>query len=225
MNVATMEASDKRRPIKVRNTRWATAIARRLTQLGLTPNQISVLSMVFSVIGAGTLVLALHPAASAFTWALYLATAACIQLRLLCNLFDGMVAVEGGKKSKSGEIFNELPDRISDTVLLVAAGYCATPGSASLGWAAAALAILTAYVRTLGTQAGAPAQFCGPMAKQQRMFILTFACVIVAFIDDWMIQRVVLYGALGLIIAGCLITFVRRTWRIIRALEAGRPSN
>ena len=29
--------------------------------------------------------------------------------RLLCNLLDGMVAVEGGKRSKSGELYNDVP--------------------------------------------------------------------------------------------------------------------
>src|SRR5438105_2817615 len=47
---------------------------------------------------------------------LYLTAAGCIQLRLLCNLLDGMVAIEGGFRSRSGEVFNELPDRVSDVV-------------------------------------------------------------------------------------------------------------
>lgn len=33
--------------------------------------------------------------------------------RLLCNLLDGMVAVEGGKRSKSGELYNDVPGLIS----------------------------------------------------------------------------------------------------------------
>lgn len=44
-----------------------------------------------------------------------------IQLRLLCNLFDGMVAIEGGKKSDVGSLYNEFPDRIADSLLIVAA--------------------------------------------------------------------------------------------------------
>ena len=34
------------------------------------------------------------------------------------------MAVEGGKKTKTGEIFNEFPDRVADIVLFVCAGYC-----------------------------------------------------------------------------------------------------
>jgi phosphatidylglycerophosphate synthase len=42
------------------------------------------------------------------------ATAACIQLRLLCNLLDCMVAIEGGKSAPTGALFNEMPDRFAD---------------------------------------------------------------------------------------------------------------
>ena len=37
-----------------------------------------------------------------------LARSAC-QGRLLCNLFDGMVAVEGGKREADGPFWNEAP--------------------------------------------------------------------------------------------------------------------
>ena len=46
-----------------------------------------------------------------------------IQLRLIANLLDGLVAVEGGKRTPTGELYNEAPDRIADTAVLVGAGY------------------------------------------------------------------------------------------------------
>ena len=100
---------------------------------------ISLLSLVFGCL-AGT---ALVGAGAVEHWprAVLFLAAACIQLRLLCNLFDGMVAVEGGFKTKSGEIYNELPDRVADVLILAGAGY-AMPSSEwlhSLGWLAAVL--------------------------------------------------------------------------------------
>jgi phosphatidylglycerophosphate synthase len=73
--------------------------------------------------------------------------AAAVQLRLLCNLLDGLVAIEGGRGSATGELFNELPDRVSDVLALVAAGYAVTwvAWAPELGWAAALAAVLTAY--------------------------------------------------------------------------------
>jgi len=210
-----------RRPIKARETNWAASSARWLARVGLRPNQISVLSVVFAGLAAGSL--ALTPSSPAH-WQiiLYVAAAACIQLRLLCNLFDGMVAVEGGLKTKSGEIYNELPDRLSDALVLVGAGYAfpAQQWSHSLGWAGAVLAVLTAYVRTLGAAAGAAQCFIGPMAKQQRMAIVTVASLASAIGLGLGRKIGFMSVALAIVVAGCLVTIVRRTRRIIQELES-----
>src|SRR5439155_17949118 len=151
-----------RRPIQARDTKWATSIARWLASVGLRPNQISVLSVVFAAAAAGCLALTITSPTNGKIL-LFIAAAAGMQLRLLCNLFDGMVAVEGGLKTKSGEIYNELPDRLSDALVLVGAGYAfpAQPWTQPLGWAAAVLAVITAYVRTLGAAAGTAQYFTG----------------------------------------------------------------
>ena len=71
-----------------------------------------------------------------------------IQLRLVCNVLDGLIAVEGGKKSAFGALYNEFPSRVADTLLLAAAGYGA--GWPVVGWCTVLLAALTAYVRVFG---------------------------------------------------------------------------
>ncbi|MCM2278866.1 MAG: CDP-alcohol phosphatidyltransferase family protein [Oligoflexia bacterium] len=211
-----------RRPVKSRETGWARAIAKRLTRAGITPNLISILSAVFATLGASALVSwPEYPGAAPFVGAIL-----GIQLRLLCNLFDGMVAVEGGKKSKSGELFNDIPDRISDSVLLVALGY-AIPGrelGPALGWAAALAATLTAYVRTLATSAGAPVSFAGPMAKQHRMAVLTLACLAAGITlavkpGATPAAAELLWLGLVVILAGSVLTVLRRAWDAYRELE------
>ena len=170
------EAAAPRRVLATRNAGWARALARRLAATGVSPNAISIASVVFALAAAAAF--AMSPGLSGGgRVAAMLAAAACIQLRLLCNLLDGMLAVEDGLKSKTGEIFNELPDRLADVVILVGAGYAAPQFTfaAPLGWAAAALAVLTAYVRVLGGSLGLTQHFIGPMAKQHRMFTLTLA--------------------------------------------------
>ena len=99
-------------------------------------------------------------------------------MRLVCNLLDGMVAIEGGRKSKVGAIYNEFPDRIADTLFLVPLGYAA--GMPWLGWACALLAALTAYVRVFGGALGLAQDFSGVMAKQRRMAALTVGLVVQA---------------------------------------------
>jgi phosphatidylglycerophosphate synthase len=209
-----MEGS--RRPIKSRNTHWAAAVAGALTRSGIKPNQISVASAVFGA-GAGAAL-----AATGAGWWWFLVAAVCIQARLLCNLFDGMVAVEGGFRTKSGEIFNELPDRFADAFIFIGAGYAVavTPWSEVLGWTCAVLAVLTAYARALGASAGAGQHFCGPMAKQHRMAVMTLACVAAAALGVARVTFPLITLALALIAVGCLVTVFRRTARIVRELEA-----
>ncbi len=73
-----------RRPLKSRAHPLARRTAAWLASRGVSPNLISVFSMVFAAVGAAAL------AGSPSPWALILC-ALCIQLRLACNLLDGMV--------------------------------------------------------------------------------------------------------------------------------------
>lgn len=217
------ESEPSRRPIAARNTAWAAATARWLVSIGVRPNTISVFSSVFAA-GGGLSFWMAGQSQTALGWVFcMLGAIAGMQLRLLCNLFDGMVAIEGGFKTKSGEVFNELPDRFSDAFIFGGAGYAAVQEFSflpALGWLAALLAVTTAYVRAMGAAAGSSQHFCGPMAKQQRMAVLTVAAVI-AGAAPWVPQlRWVLPVALGVVALGSLITVFRRTSRIIRELES-----
>lgn len=215
------EPAGARRPIKARETRWAASVAGWLARAGVKPNTISVYSAVFAGIAGSCL--ALTPGVSAVWGALLFVGAALgIQLRLLCNLFDGMVAVEGGFRTKSGEIFNELPDRFADAFVLVGCAYAVPMISCGLmmGWLAALLAVITAYIRTLGAAAGAGQCFLGPMAKQHRMAIVTAASLGSSVAVFWRAEQWILFIALGILVAGMLITIPRRTRWIVRTLEA-----
>jgi phosphatidylglycerophosphate synthase len=204
-----------------RGTRWAATIARWLIRQRIQPNTISVLSLVFAsfaglaLIGAGSF-------SGGWRIALLLVAAAGIQLRLACNLFDGMVAVEGRSKTKSGEIYNELPDRFADVLILAGAGYSlpSSPWLQTLGWMAASLAVITAYVRAMGVAAGATQHFIGPMAKPQRMAVLTVTCVGLAGLEVLGVKFDLMQLSLGIICAGCGLTIARRVVRVVRELEA-----
>jgi phosphatidylglycerophosphate synthase len=209
-----------RRPLKVREARFAKAIAKRLMQKDITPNQISIASVCFA--GLSALCFYYYPHFHGPTaYLLLICAAAFIQGRLLCNLFDGMVAIEGGKKTKSGELFNDIPDRLSDPIILVALGQAVTVSSwgPTLGWFTALLAIMTAYIRTLSVSLGAPADFKGPMAKQHRMAIITTACFLTVIEEMIWHQSYTLLAALIIIAAGCLVTVWRRTLTTSTFLE------
>ncbi len=204
---------DDRRPIAARSTGWAQALSAALARSSITPNQISVLSIFFAAIGAVGLVAA--PSV--------LGLVTCIigvQLRLVCNLLDGMVAMEGGKQTPTGALYNEYPDRIADSLLIVALGYAA--GMPWLGWLGALLAALTAYVRLSGASLGLAQDFRGPMAKQHRMFVLTLGCV-AAIIERFSSHTgYALQVTAMLIAAGSLLTCITRTRAIAAQLKA-RP--
>jgi phosphatidylglycerophosphate synthase len=210
-----------RRPIKARDSAWAGAAAARLAVAGVTPNQISIASVACAALSSLAF-LGARFTRGAPQAALLVLAAAAIQLRLLCNLLDGMVAVEGGLKTKSGEIFNDMPDRIADPLVLVGAGYLpGDPMSVTLGWLAALLAVLTAYVRVLGGSAGATQLFIGPMAKQHRMAVMTAAATLAALEALVGAPHLVVTAALGVIVVGCVATVVRRLTRIVAELESG----
>lgn len=204
-----METNDPgagRRPLKSRSTSWAAAASRAVLATGLSANQVSFLGILIAGLGAWAMIEApTHPI-------LFLAAAIAIQLRLLANMLDGMVAVEGARGGPTGAIWNEFPDRIEDSLFLVAAGYAAE--LPWLGWLCALLAAISAYVRLLGGTLGQPQDFGGPMAKPHRMAALTVGCLIATI---WFGG---LQIALGAIAAGTALTIALRLMRLSKALRA-----
>ena len=129
-------------------------------------------------------------------------------MRLLCNLFDGMVAVEHNKVSSVGEIYNDVPDRVADLLIIVGVGYAVRdfPYAIEAAWLGACLAIFTAYIRVLGKSLGTDSCFVGPMAKPHRMALLT----ICSFLEMGNYEYSPLYIALIVLNFGTVITIFRR---------------
>src|ERR1019366_7443224 len=110
------------------------------------PNGISVFGLICGVLAGVAF-------ASTIWWpgaarALWLIGALLVQLRLAPNMFGGLVGLARGTPSPLGELYNEIPDRISDSGVLIGLGFAA--GSWALGCLAALAAIATAYVRAVG---------------------------------------------------------------------------
>ncbi len=202
---------NQRRPLKSRGTGWASLLTQALLKTPVSPNQISIIGIGFALMGAWAL---LHASANPWLWLL---GALGIQLRLLANMMDGLVAVEGQRSSPTGPLYNELPDRLQDGLLLVAAGYAA--GVAWLGWLATALAISTAYVRATGAYLGFGQDYSGPMAKPHRMAALTIGALGSLGLALSGHSFPFMKWALALIVLGTAATIIRRTLRIARQLR------
>jgi phosphatidylglycerophosphate synthase len=221
---ANMSALDPspRRPLASRSTGWARWLSRSLLQIGLKPNQVSILSVVFAL-AAGFCVFQTGQGVGN-AWQLWLGGAVGIQLRLLCNLMDGMLAIEGKLKSAHGDLYNEVPDRLADVAILAPLGYATGSGwGVMLGWLCAVGAVFTAYVRVHGASLVHIHDFRGPMAKPHRMALATGLCVLLilhSVIGRGVAEvRWIVSGALGLMLLGITITSTRRLRRIAQLLS------
>jgi phosphatidylglycerophosphate synthase len=204
-----------RRPIAARDSGWVQRLAGWLVRRGASANAISLAGMLAALLAGGGLALAPHlPGAGARL--LWLMVAALVQLRLMANLLDGMVAIGRGVASPLGELYNDLPDRVSDTAVLAGLGLAA--GQPLLGLWAALAAMTTAYVRVVVRSAGAPSDFRGPMAKPHRMAVVTAAALwcAAAPVSWW---APVQGAALWVLLLGALLTANRRLTAGVRALK------
>src|SRR5215831_20094708 len=172
MNESSAKAID-RRPIATRNRKWAQSATAWLASRNVSPNAISIAGMC-ACIAAG---LALGLTSVEYKRVFWLIAAVGAQLRLTANMLDGMVALASGRDSKVGELYNEVPDRISDAAVFIGAAY-AWGGNVALGYIATILAIFTAYIRAAGKSQGRltslPAQWpnnTGYWSSPLRVFI------------------------------------------------------
>ena len=198
-----------RRPIAARRLQLVERAAAWLIRRRASPNGISLAGMA-AALAAGLA----FAAARRHPW-LWLLGALLVQARLMANLLDGMVAIGRGVASPLGELFNEVPDRVSDTAVFAGLGVAA--GRPALGLGVALAAMATAYIRAIGKAAGQASDFCGPGAKQHRMAVATAFAVWSAVAPLRLADPA---WALWLLLAMAAVTAVRRLWRLAQALQS-----
>jgi len=213
-----------RRPISDLFRRTASWPVRWSLRLGVPPNLISY----SSILAAGTAGLCFWQA-STRPW-LLIPAVACIYLRLWLNMLDGMVALAGGTATATGEIVNELPDRVSDVIIFTGVAHSGLCHPLSGYWAAIG-ALMAAYAGTLGQAVGAQRQFGGLMSKPWRMVALSAGALITLAVLWWPEGkfdhaglRILDWTCLA-IIAGCVETVWVRLARVVRLLNASGPES
>lgn len=218
-----MTDTTSRHPIKTRAAAWAQSFAAELARGGVSPDLISALGLGFSVIGFGAFALSgLSEGAARVVW-LGLGLI-CIQLRLISNMLDGMVAVEHRRASRIGPIWNELSVPVCDTLFFIGAGYGALVAGPNLGpafgWLCAVLAAVTAYVRLLGASLGFPPDYAGPAGKIGRMALLSVIALASMVEGLWGWRGDTLLWGLALVVALIALTIFRRIRTLARGLRA-----
>jgi phosphatidylglycerophosphate synthase len=182
---------------------------------GVHPDTISYLSILAAVIAA----ICFWKSRQA-RWLLIAAPLFCY-LRLWFNMLDGMVAVAANKANRRGEILNDLPDRISDVIIFVGVAHSGLMNPL-IGYWAAILALLTAYVGLFGQALGVQREFGGIMSKPWRMVALSIGSWLEFVIARSFGSFTILDWTCLVIIAGCVQTIVVRLKRVTTALQDQR---
>ena len=134
-------------------------------------------------------------------------------------MLDGMVAIAANKASRRGEILNDLPDRISDVIIFAGVAHSGLMDPI-LGYWAAILAVLTAYVGLFGQALGVRREFGGVMSKPWRMVALHIGAWLTFFLRGQSFTSfTILDWTCFIVIAGCFQTIVVRLKRITSALQ------
>jgi phosphatidylglycerophosphate synthase len=216
--------SQNRRPLKTRSWPFFQRLASRIAAAGVSPNAISLSSIAWAALAGFLLAATAWIESDSLRRAAWFVGGIAVQLRLIANLLDGLVAVEGGKGSVVGELYNEAPDRIADVAILLGVGY-SYGGDPLLGAFASIVAVFVAYVRALGASTGVGQVFLGPMAKPHRMALVTALAAFCALSplswqENWLKNYGAVDVALLVIIVGGLATSARRLVRVGSLLRA-----
>jgi len=225
MTTGTEAIPTDRRPLRARDAGFWIPTAYFLVRCGLTPNAISIIGLAAGIIAGLLFASTSFVEPGIHQRMIWLLAVAAVLFRGACNIMDGVMAVETGMSTPVGILWNEVPDRISDAAALIGAGY-AFGGDPVLGWGAALAAVLISYIRVQCRVAGLPMDYSGPMAKPMRMLVVCGAAVWMAVLpQSWYPgwgpggEWGVMVPALVLIIAGGVITVIRRTYRAVNILQ------
>ncbi|NRR33577.1 CDP-alcohol phosphatidyltransferase family protein [Oxalobacteraceae bacterium] len=176
-----------------------------LARRGVTPNQVTLLAMLLSLLYGLALVLAPQ---RVILWA---GLPLFMLLRMALNAIDGMLANYSGLKTPLGALLNEMGDQISDAALILP--FALLPAlQAPLVVLAAVMALLAEFAGVAALLAGAKRRFDGPMGKSDRAFAFGLLALLVAggAAPAWM------NGLLHLVLALLAFTIVNRLRQALR---------
>jgi len=185
-------------------------LMRALVRCRVTPNQITLATMLLSV--AYGAALALQPQRPGL-WA---GLAGFLLLRMALNAIDGMLANATGQKTRLGTLLNEICDQVSDVALYLPFMLVL---HAPLVVLAVAAALLAEFAGVLALSVGTARRFDGPMGKSDRAFWFGLLGLLIA--GD--AAPLLLHGILALVIALSAWTVVNRLRQALRASAPATP--
>jgi len=145
-------------------------ICEKLVKLKITPNQITVTTVLLNIIFAGIIY-----KFSNYNF-LYLTVPIFLFLRMTLNALDGMIANKFNQKTKIGVFYNEAGDVISDTVFFYI--FLRVVGVNEV------YNLLFIFLSSLSEYIGVVAVMVDPMGKSDRAFLISLLAIIYFFVGN-----------------------------------------
>ncbi len=174
-------------------------LLKKLHQLGITANQLTISAVFLSVfMGVGFYYY------KDYRYFLLLIPAGYL-LRMTLNALDGMMATHYNMKSKLGEILNELGDVVSDLVIILPMAFIPNTNP----WVIiifGILAVINEYCGILAKAISGTRHYEGPMGKSDRALLIGLFCTIYYFWNGIELYANWIFGiASGLIIISSVV--------------------
>ncbi|HUR68599.1 MAG TPA: CDP-alcohol phosphatidyltransferase family protein [Candidatus Thermoplasmatota archaeon] len=200
---------------------WETTLhpaARTAQRLGITPNFVTMLSLVFAIAAAIFFALA-----GAGTEVYLFVGAACVAVNAILDGLDGRLARLTNSSSKRGDYLDHVVDRYSDAAILL--GLALSPlGDEIWGLLALVGTFLTSYMGTQQQALGLGRDYSGWLGRADRLVILiavpvlTYAAFFLGIAIPWGLNPIVLVLGYFAIVGN--LTALQRFWGGWKALSA-----
>lgn len=152
-------------------------ICKKLVDLNVTPNQITVTTILLNIIFAVIIY-----KFSKFNY-LFLIVPVFLFLRMALNALDGMIANKFNKKTKIGIFYNEAGDIVSDTVFFYV--FFKVIGINEIyNLLFVFLSILSEYIGVVAVMVDNKRHYEGPMGKSDRAFLISLLAIIYFFVGN-----------------------------------------
>ncbi|MBU7013840.1 MAG: CDP-alcohol phosphatidyltransferase family protein [Theionarchaea archaeon] len=173
-------------------------IGRTIARTGLTPNQLTLLSLVPAVVSAYF-----------FASRRELVGGLFLVIMLVFDVFDGSVARAQNKKTDYGFVLDATIDRYCEIIVL----FGILLGGFAEGWVVLLCfsgMIMASYVRARIESKGISAMSIGLMERMQKMTILLIGVVLYGFFDKSITVALLLTGILSHVTAAQRLAYCRR---------------
>ena len=175
-------------------------------RIGISPNHITVFSVLFSVLIGYILWLAQEN--SLF----YLFVALGLLFRMMLNALDGMMAKKYNLQSKTGEVLNEVGDILSDIAIYFPFIYFeGITLEYVIGFLL--LSVINEFCGLLAKIISGERRYDGPMGKSDRALLVGLICIALFFSDS--ILRYIDY----LFIIAMIMMFISSLLRITKSIK------